>query len=432
VTRKSPFGSFLLTCLTAVSLGAADALAPRPYLYLKVYRFDPERLADRALGYIPVDPTKPVPSARGLCYVRVLGELDRFTVDRLVGVLSQRGLRGVDLSGQDAFNDHDCASLAALGTLNYLALTDTQVTDTGLSALAGLRRLTVLRAARGFTNASAEMIGRFQDLETLDLSQTGLTDAGLAFLLHLPLHRLELSPSMTDAGLQSLGSLHKLRHLDLSQTQVTDAGVAALAAFPRLETLLASRRWTSAGLIKLADLPGLRRSLRRLDLSGTEINDHATGVLALFENLEELALTGTTITDLTIGRLARLPKLRALELSDTLMTGAGLAELRALPKLEVLSISMDEHLSVVDLRPLRGLRRLRLLIVNGYAIQGPRLNTLMTKLSALDSKLKGASGGGENTPDFIARLGSPVPDHGLHRLEIPAESPGGLPEDGFS
>jgi len=400
------------------------------YLYLKIYRHEPERLADRPLGYVPVDPGKPLRDGRsGLLYVRVLGDLPRFTIERLIEVLARRKLAGLDLSAQSSFSDSACAALARLPSLHYLRLDGTAVTDAGLSSLGEAHQLRALGLAKGDSDAGLDTVSRFGELEVLNLADASISDAGLARLAGLPLRRLELGSSITDAGLQALTPLHKLRHLDLGRTRVTDAGVATLTAFPHLETLLAGRLFTSRGLMELAELPALQRSIRRLDLSGTRVDDRAFGALALFKNLEELALSGTAAGDSAVRRLARVPSLRALELSDTLMTITGLEELQALPHLEVLSISLSDHLSVADLRALRRLHQLRLLIVDGRAIGGPQLRRLMAKLEALERSLRGASGAREDTADFIARLGPALPAHGLSRLDDFAEDPGALPAD---
>ncbi len=425
----------LILCASFFLAFWTTAHAVIPYfLYLKIYQHEPERLADRAIGFVPVNPGKSLPSTRGgLAYVRVLGDLSRFTVERLVEVLAQRQLTGIDLSAQSAFGDADCAALSHAAPLHYLNLSGTLVTDRGLAAFGEMPGLKVLALGDQFTKAALATVVRFHDLEILDLRATSISDDGLASLASLhSLRRLELGPAVTDTGLRALSPLHKLRHLDLSQTQMTDAGVSTLTAFSHLETFLAGRRLTSVGLMELAELP-LRRSLKRLDLSNTEVSDRAIGTLALFENLEELALSGTTTGDIAIRRLSRLPHLRALELSDTLMTGEGLEALSALVNLEVLSISLSEHLSVADLRSLRQMRKLHLLIVNGRAIVGPSLSQLMTKLNKLDQSPKPSSGAQENSADVIAQGGPLVPVAGLPRLNISPEDSTALPTDsGFN
>ena len=73
-------------------------------------------------------------------------------------------------------------------------------------------------------------------LQSLDLSGTGVTDAGLRQLAGLnSLQSLYLgSTQVTDAGLKDLVGLRSLRSLSLGNTKVTDAGVAELNRSPRL------------------------------------------------------------------------------------------------------------------------------------------------------------------------------------------------------
>ena len=63
--------------------------------------------------------------------------------------------------------------------------------------------------------------------------------------------------------------MNQLRELDLSDTKVTDEGLAVLAELPHLEELrLARTAITDAGFQK--HLSG-KTSLRKLDLTGTKV-----------------------------------------------------------------------------------------------------------------------------------------------------------------
>jgi uncharacterized membrane protein len=76
-------------------------------------------------------------------------------------------------------------------------------------------------------------------VQWLDLSGTGVTDAGLAALApmrHLERLHLDLT-RVTDAGLARLAPLRRLAYLNLRGTGVTDAGIASLRDLPRLRSL---------------------------------------------------------------------------------------------------------------------------------------------------------------------------------------------------
>ncbi len=81
-----------------------------------------------------------------------------------------------------------------------------------------------------FVDSDLLRIRPFQEINRLELYDTGITDAGLehlsafAELAHLDLYNTRV----TDSGLQHLRTLAALKYLDLRKTSVTDVGVAAL------------------------------------------------------------------------------------------------------------------------------------------------------------------------------------------------------------
>jgi len=115
--------------------------------------------------------------------------------------------------------------------------------------LPGERDLEYTAAIAGTTFGDAELqkLGSVGgDLLWLDLSRTGVTDAGLKVLAKMP----------------------KLEHLDLRGTAVGDDGVRALASLSNLQTLsLYGTGVTDAGLEALRGLP----SLRRVYVGGTKV-----------------------------------------------------------------------------------------------------------------------------------------------------------------
>jgi hypothetical protein len=120
-------------------------------------------------------------------------------------------------------------------------------------------------AGAAFKDAELQQLGSVgSDLFWLDLSRTGITDAGLKVLAKMP----------------------NLRHLDLRGTAVGDDGVRALAGLKKLETLsLYGTGVTDAGLESLQGLP----SLRRLYVGGTPVTDR--GLDALRQARAELRIT---------------------------------------------------------------------------------------------------------------------------------------------
>jgi hypothetical protein len=125
------------------------------------------------------------------------------------------------------------------------------------------------------------------DLEGLDLSGTGVTDAVLARLSLRGLKQLDLSATrVTDAGLAHIRQCQGLKYLNLEGTTVSDAGLAHLGRLKNLCSLwLAGTKVTDAGLGHLAGLSGLCR----LDLAGTTVTD--AGLADLQKKLPRLQVT---------------------------------------------------------------------------------------------------------------------------------------------
>jgi hypothetical protein len=96
----------------------------------------------------------------------------------------------------------------------------------------------------------------------LDLSNTAVTDAGLAALSRLPsLEKLSLGgTSVTDAGVKEVVQIERLRELELVSTNITDAGLKDLARLKGLRKLIVggdSDVTRAAGADLKRALPGL-------------------------------------------------------------------------------------------------------------------------------------------------------------------------------
>lgn len=133
--------------------------------------------------------------------------------------------------------------------------------------LPGERDLEYTAAVAGAALGDAELAklaAAGKDLVWLDLSRTGISDAGL----------------------KVLGKMPNLQYLDLRETAVGDAGLEALAPLRNLQTLgLYGTAVTDSGLPALQRLPGLRR----LYLGGTKVTP--TGLAGLRQTRKELQLT---------------------------------------------------------------------------------------------------------------------------------------------
>lgn len=114
--------------------------------------------------------------------------------------------------------------------------------------------------------------------------------------------RLDRTP-VHDADVAQIVSLaDKLQDLNLSQTDITDRGLAEICACEGLEQLrLASPRITDDGLKPLARL----KKLRHLHLIGAPLTDEGLAHLQTLSQLDSLYLDGISATDEGIEKLIK-------------------------------------------------------------------------------------------------------------------------------
>jgi hypothetical protein len=181
------------------------------------------------------------------------------------------------------------------------------------------------------TDADMECIGVFPRLQFLSLSDTQITSKGLEDIRALPvLEVLYLDNTMiTDPGLESVHDLPSLRFLSLENTKVTGEGFQFLRNLPRLEDLsLDGSPITDDSLSRLAILP----QVRFLSLCRTKITD--AGLQHLEDTrIKKLYLDGTKVSDVGLKCLEKCPELEDVSLEETKATAEGVEGLkRALPK----------------------------------------------------------------------------------------------------
>jgi len=187
----------------------------------------------------------------------------------------------------------DPRHLADLPDLELLVVNDGQFADDDLQYLRGLSRLKVLELdGSPFSGSGLENIAGMRQLEVLSLGGTNL-NSGARHLAGLErLRTLNLSGTkITDEALPWLGRLKSMESLDLSQTAVTDAGLRSLVELPRLQILsLAGTQISDPGLDSLGRLKGLRI----LDLRGTRVTGAGLSLTDGNPRLKELYLFGVS------------------------------------------------------------------------------------------------------------------------------------------
>lgn len=240
----------------------------------------------------------------------------------------------------------------------------------------------------------------------------------------------------TDNDVQRLAELKDLKRLDLSLTYVSDRGIESLQKLPQLEDL----NLAAAEFITDAAISYLRgnRTLRRLNLRGTDVTDTSLQYIAEVAGLKQLDVSQTQISDVGLDHLPALAELEDLNLGGNKISGVSLNVLKLLPKLKVLSFAgiqrrnaglcwapviTDKELSTLSL--LKNLEELDLGWGIGLGNQDPALKG---KLPTGEAECR-IVGGIRVTDAGLAQLtalkhlrrlnisGSPVTPSGIKRLE---------------
>ncbi len=242
-------------------------------------------------------------------------------------------------------------ALKGVGLPVVVELSGTGVSDAGLAQIAGLPgvRGLVLEFCAGITDAGLQQVARLTELRLLGLAGTPVSEKGLAALSplkHLAALDLEVCENVGDAAGEPLGQLSGLRALVLKKTgfepqRLTDAGLAPLSRLTALELLdLYGNKITDTGLAALAPLT----ALRTLDLSLTPTSDAGLVHLRGLTRLEQVDLlysegfAGPRITDAGLETLLVWKDLRSLNLTGAKLTDAAGVRLSALGKLTTLRL----------------------------------------------------------------------------------------------
>jgi internalin A len=223
--------------------------------------------------------------------------------------------------------DKGLAELAPLSSLEYLKLSETEVTGTSFNKLKSLRAIDAMRA--DVTDDSLESL-RGKDIVWLRLGKTRVTNKLLGTISGAKnLYRLHLeSTGITDAGVPSLAVFKKLEDLSLAHMPVTDRALAALKKLNLTTLMLDGAEITDASF---AD-PKVFPRLFHVRLTNGKLTDRGMQYLSTRKGLYILDLTNNKkIGDAGVAHLAKLPSLNYLYLVDTGITDASLKKLSALP-----------------------------------------------------------------------------------------------------
>jgi Leucine-rich repeat (LRR) protein len=296
------------------ALDAADTVDPRVLLELpelKVVVLSGPQVNDEWLNCIAQVPKLRVLSLAG-------SEQGTISTDNLKRLSRSSQLESLSLGGSWV-QDETVKGIAPLRQLRSLGLARipnvTSVLFAQLDELTELRQLVVNRAER-IGDENAEHLSQLQNLQTLWLIDTSISDATL---LHV-------------------SQLTRLQWLDLSQTNVGDSGMVHLAKLANLKRLnLAHTYVGDQGLLPLARLP----QLRHLKLGGANITDDGLPVIGRMTQLESLELWPSFVTDDGLTHLRTLTNLKQLSVGPHITEKAADKLRQALPNCEIRRV--DAH-----------------------------------------------------------------------------------------
>lgn len=232
-------------------------------------------------------------------------------------------LESLKLTGSNTIDDSSVKEIAKIGTLQSIDLSDTAITDEGLAELGKLTKLRELKL-HDCETITGEAFAEFQFPETLtslDLTDVAkLNDDGLIELKRFTqLEHLWLdgSKELKGRGFECLAAMKKLKTLSCPESSISDKHLTLLDGIATLKTILlyGCTGVSGRGLDRLSKSQGCTK----LSLNNcSKIDSPDFSVLAKFKNLEELYIANTRIKNDDIELLCQLKKLRILNIKGNL------------------------------------------------------------------------------------------------------------------
>lgn len=255
-----------------------------------------------------LDFVKETRSTRGLAILN--GRVDNKLLEALEGSPTFHRLLFYDCSIGDDELGRIVGTLKNPGKLGTIVFRGTRLTDQGLGPLSQLSGLYGLVIEKSEINASGVLELTAKRLSFLSLKDSRCTDAQLMSIVkrwEKSLQTLDLTNTqITDEGLRSLISLPKLRNLRVGGTSITVDGMRDFLKkrndlwVRKIEQLsLSGLPWGVKDLVMI-EVPF---GIRELDLSGWKFSDSDVETLSKFYQIETLNLSGTGITDAGVSAL---------------------------------------------------------------------------------------------------------------------------------
>ena len=315
--------------------------------------------------------------------------MERTWFERLIDLDLEAHVTSVELHG-DTITDVLVARLAGLEEMQSVGLSDTGIDATALAALAKTIEHSPAayrdqrRRSRRNRQASQHCNARYRQRSPRGIGgevvYPPLSDAGLAAISGMPsLHQLRLCGlQFTNATLRELKQLPRVQVLSLSNTRVSDDGIAALAqATPALSTLSISQCPISGtGLEALRHCP----RLLSLQVGDCPLTDEGMASMAQLPHLRSLwiSISGKTIlTDEALRHIGELTTLTDLMVFGANFTDDGLPHLTGLESLATLNLqSSGGTFTDAALEQLAGMKQLTSVSLNRNAFSAETVKRL--------------------------------------------------------
>lgn len=179
-----------------------------------------------------------------------------------------------------------------------------------------LRKFELIRIGEGANDFDLASQKNLERVKVLDLSDSLVTENGIANLEGRVPHLLKLNLAATEiVGLKCVAKLETLRYLVLDSTRITDRSLSELFGLEQLRELrLGFTKVTDNGLNRMPPFP----RLTLLDLSGIAVSGDTLRRLAeKYKTLEQLRLRQTPVTVAAVRRLMKeKPSLVFVELKN--------------------------------------------------------------------------------------------------------------------
>ncbi|MFO1019470.1 MAG: hypothetical protein U0903_02040 [Planctomycetales bacterium] len=246
-------------------------------------------------------------------------------------------------------NDQDVATLASLYEPARLAITELNLETSGV------------------TGATTRNLKAFPNLKILNLSLVEtLDEASVQPILECTkLESLYIDQvKINDDFLKGLGKLDGIRDLQISRTSITERALGnLLKELPNLERLALVGLPINGSCFKLAT----SKKLKLLQIDHTNIVPDGMKLLNKFPLTNLSAVHCMFMGDKGVAAISGMKDLKVLNLSDNgdRLTNACMVYLGKIKSLETLRIVNNNLITDLGLARLRGLKNLKLLVVNG-------------------------------------------------------------------